>query len=536
VALVALLVLLLAYALLRLQPPLIGICAIGLPLLFGLYLRETGALGDQSKITLAVTAALAVGLGTGWAFATEAIWKRTFDDVLGTPMSTSDELVNLIAIPVTGLLLVLTPVVLIRLLRPGTREALDGFVIGAIAALCFTGAGVLTRAAPEFGDGLVAHDYPMDALLALAAIRGVAGPLTAAALGGMVGATLWFRPRTTPATRSHWYSLTSPAPAVVVALLAYLAQNRIDYAWISYGQVVALYAVITVAAVVALRVVLHGTLLRELPDEGDPSEPVACPQCAHVVPDVAFCANCGGAAHGASRTSRADRRADRAIPATTAVRHTSVVHLLVVLSAALAVVAVATAGVSLWLTPPEVNYVCPPDCGRPPIGQPVTVNPRFTSADGAFSVSYPGAATAYTSTFDANGVTLELHAGDGGTLRLFGEPSAGRTAHQLVDDLIKQQYPEATTDYEIPNALVGYQPGYGVVADVFPTGAQADRLRVLVMVAVKHDLALVAAATGPYHEFTPDFGSGHPSGANFFLALDMGKYVNSFMWRGDPVR
>jgi len=54
-----------------------------------------------------------------------------------------------------------------------------------------------------------------------------------------------------------------------------------------------------------------------------------------------------------------------------------------------------------------------------------------------------------------------------------------------------------------------------------------------VMVAVKNDYALVAAATGPYHEFAPDFGSGHPSGANLQLALDMGKYVNSFSWRDD---
>jgi hypothetical protein len=219
-----------------------------------------------------------------------------------------------------------------------------------------------------------------------------------------------------------------------------------------------------------------------------------------------------------------------------AVPHTSVPHLLVVVSLAVAAVVAVTAAVSLWITPAQVNYVCPPDCGRPPIGQPVTVNPRFTSADGAFSVSYPGAATAYTSIFEPDGVTLDLHAGDGGTLRLFGEPAAGRTPRRIAEDLIKKRHPEATTDYEIPNALVGYQLGYGVVADVFPTGAQADRQRVLVMVAVKNGLALVAAATGPYHEFTPDFGSGHPSGANFFLALDMGKYVNSFTWRGDPVR
>jgi hypothetical protein len=56
------------------------------------------------------------------------------------------------------------------------------------------------------------------------------------------------------------------------------------------------------------------------------------------------------------------------------------------------------------------------------------------------------------------------------------------------------------------------------------------------MVAVKNDFALIAAAAGPFREFSPEFGSGHPSGANFFLALDMAKYVNSFTWRGDPPR
>lgn len=218
------------------------------------------------------------------------------------------------------------------------------------------------------------------------------------------------------------------------------------------------------------------------------------------------------------------------------VRHTSIARLLVILGLGSAVVAAVTIAVSLTITPARVNYVCPPDCGRPPIGQPVQVNPVFTAADGSFSVSYPGEGSAYTGTFDPDGVTLDLHAGDGGTLRLFGEPAAGRTARQIADDLIAKTYQEATTAYQIPNALVGYQPGYGVVADVYPMGVQSGRQRVLVMVAVKNGLALIAAATGPYHEFTPDFGTGHPSGANFFLALDIGKYVNSFAWRGDPVR
>jgi hypothetical protein len=86
--------------------------------------------------------------------------------------------------------------------------------------------------------------------------------------------------------------------------------------------------------------------------------------------------------------------------------------------------------------------------------------------------------------------------------------------------------------------MVGYQLGYGEVDDVYPQDGSGkyQRLRVLVMVAVKNDLALIAAAIGPYHQFTPDFGLGQPSGANLELALDMSKYVNSFMWRGDPPR
>ena len=56
------------------------------------------------------------------------------------------------------------------------------------------------------------------------------------------------------------------------------------------------------------------------------------------------------------------------------------------------------------------------------------------------------------------------------------------------------------------------------------------------MVAVKNDLALIAAAVGPYHAVRAGLRLGQAVGANLQLALDMGKYVNSFTWRGDPPR
>ena len=111
-------------------------------------------------------------------------------------------------------------------------------------------------------------------------------------------------------------------------------------------------------------------------------------------------------------------------------------------------------------------------------------------------------------------------------------PADGLTPKQIADYLIGEKYPDATTDYEIPNAMVGYEPGYGVVVDEYPQDASGSftRLRLVVMVAVRNDYALVAAAIGPYHEFTRDDGPGHPSGVNLQLAMDMGKYVNSFRW------
>jgi hypothetical protein len=172
------------------------------------------------------------------------------------------------------------------------------------------------------------------------------------------------------------------------------------------------------------------------------------------------------------------------------------------------------------------------------MGRPVTANPRFTAADGTFSVSYPAAGAAYKVTTAADSVTADLLAGDGGTMRLFGQPAAGRTPKEIATALVKQTFPDTKTAYEIPNAMVGYQPGYGLAADCWPQGATANysRMRVIVLVAVKNDYALIAGAVGPFHEFGPDFGSGKPSAANLQLALDLGKYVNSFTWRGDPLR
>ncbi|MBV8928431.1 MAG: hypothetical protein JO152_04830, partial [Mycobacteriaceae bacterium] len=136
----------------------------------------------------------------------------------------------------------------------------------------------------------------------------------------------------------------------------------------------------------------------------------------------------------------------------------------------IAAVAVVLIGISSTVHKPSARYVCPPDCGRPPMGQPVETNPRFTAPDGSFAVSFPAVASAYKVTTNAHGVTADLVAGDRGTLQLFGQPAASRTPKAVATDLVHKTFPDTRTAYEIPNAMVGYQPGYGMVVDCWPQG------------------------------------------------------------------
>lgn len=551
---------LVVFATLRMPAALITVAALGLPLLFLLYLHEVDAYRDLPSGTLFLTAALSIGLGVGWVLLTGAMVARSYGVPLGAGIAGSRIAKEGLGVPVGGLVLMLLPTVVVRLLRTPRRESLDGFMIGTLAALTFTAACTLTRLAPQFSTGMIARARPVSSLVIEAGIRGIAVPLTAAAVGGLIGVALWF---SRPPSKAHQH------PGVVRAALAffaaavvavYSALGLVDVAGMPQILQLGVHLAVAVVAILLLRIGLHLALLHEDHDEILSDEPLLCSHCDHVVPDMAFCPACGVATRASSRTSRKERRETRPAsrpqdePATAdthpgysttagtftapPVRRTSYVGLLRTWGAGIVVVAAALVGLSVVIHKPPARYVCPPDCGHPPTGEPVKLNPRFTAPDGSFSVSYPGEGSAYRITTSPTGVRADFLGGDGGTMQLMSRPANGRTAEQIAKSLVKETFPDSRTAYEIPNAMVGYVPGFGMVADCWPQGANANymRMRVIVMVAVKNDLALIAGAVGPFRQFGPDFGIGKPSGANLQLALDMGKYVNSFSWRGDPPR
>ncbi len=315
VALIGVVALMLGAAVPRWEAALIGLVGVGLPLLFLAYLWEVDAGADLRLGTLTATAAIGIACGIGWNLATDVAAARVDDDALGLPVTPLRLLLTCLAIPLGFLILLLAPLLVLRVWRRGVREALVGFDIGALGALCFVSAWTLTALAPQFASGPSDDDGPSPAhLVQEALVQGVAVPLTAAAVGGAIGATLWFRPRVDAVHPTPWYSPASPAPALVFGLLAYAGLGLLDFYSPSNDVQTAVYAGVAVLALYVLRVVVHSTVLLEQPDEQSTEDPVLCPQCEHVVPDLAFCPCCGVAGTAASRASRARRRSARPVP------------------------------------------------------------------------------------------------------------------------------------------------------------------------------------------------------------------------------
>ena len=137
IALAVLFLALVALGLLRWQAPLIAVSALGLPLLFLFYLHESDMDDDLPLSSLVLTALLGLALGVGWALLTGDIVAGSYDVALGDVTPTDRSILESLLIPAGGPVLMLLPAVVVRLLRPGTRESLDGFVIGALGAIAF---------------------------------------------------------------------------------------------------------------------------------------------------------------------------------------------------------------------------------------------------------------------------------------------------------------------------------------------------------------------------------------------------------------
>ncbi len=294
-----------AFSALRLPGPLVSLVALGVPALFVLYLWQADFWRDVPVRAFAVAAATGIALGVGWVGLTGGLVARSY----GIPLAAGFLLEDLIGvgliISVGGAILMVIPAIVVRFLRPSSRESLDGFVIGALGSLCFTAAASTTRLAPQYVSGLIDGVRPLR-LFIEAVLYGVAVPLTAASAGGLIGIVLWFR----PSRRADEHPRIVRAALVGFTLLVvviYTAIWVIDASRLPRWPQLGLHILMTVIALLAARMCLQLALLHEEPDPFS-GRPVLCVHCERVVPEMPFCPACGAATRASSRSSRQRRR------------------------------------------------------------------------------------------------------------------------------------------------------------------------------------------------------------------------------------
>jgi RNA polymerase subunit RPABC4/transcription elongation factor Spt4 len=291
---------------LRWHGPLVSLVALGVPALFMLYLWQADILRDIPIRAFAVAATTGGALGVGWVSFTGSLIARSH----GISTAAGFVLQALIGvgllISLGGAILMVVPAVVVRLLIGiPTREALDGFAIGALGALSFTAAATTTRLAPQFVTGLIGRIPPLR-LLIEAVLYGVTVPLTAAAAGGLIGIVLWFRPGKRAADHPTAVRLVLVMFTLLVVVI-YTAIWVIDASRLPKWPQLVLHIVITVGALLSARFCLQLALLHEKPDQFT-SQPLLCLHCDRVIPDMPFCPACGAAARASSRSSRRRRR------------------------------------------------------------------------------------------------------------------------------------------------------------------------------------------------------------------------------------
>ena len=155
-----------------LQAPVIAVSALAIPLLFLIYVYETGPRDRRFAVATAAVFAAEAALGVAWALEFGPVVSGALVPAPGSSLTSGDALVSAVAVPVFGQLLMLLPAAAARLATPGRSEALEGFTAGVVSALGVTMAATLTELAPLLRYGNLIQDSSVLANLTQAVILG----------------------------------------------------------------------------------------------------------------------------------------------------------------------------------------------------------------------------------------------------------------------------------------------------------------------------------------------------------------------------
>lgn len=194
---------------------------------------------------------------------------------------------------------------------------------------------------------------------------------------------------------------------------------------------------------------------------------------------------------------------------------------------------------SVKCTAPPPRPVCTASsCAVPPARtQAIAPLPHYTSSAYGFSLYYSTANIDPSSTDDHSISWDATYHGSDVNWTFIGTNPNGRDARQIVEDAQSNNFGDASYAYTLPSPTLGDTPGYGNVYDlsVAPNGGEAVHERLFIIAAVKHNVAVVFIAMGPYQQTTPQ-SDDHPNPADSPI-VDLGDVaitVQSVTWPGDP--
>jgi len=293
------LLLLVVLSLARLTGPAIAVAALGIPLIYLLYLYQVEVYEDEPVLIVGATLVLGVVVGAVWAYVTGP---RITQILLGDStfgVTAGNVALGGVVLPLAAQALMLLGALA---LYPRRRydEALDGFTFGAAGALGFTfgAAGALgftlavtiVTLLPTLRQGLQSN-VPVGSNLLDILQRGLLTPLINASATGLLAGALWLRRGPIRRLRFHAIAVSWGAAVagvvVVRVFLGVVSVLLLDPLRNAAAQAIALGLLI-----VWVRVAIHQMLLTEAVET--PIGPaLPCSHCHYVVPRMAFCAHCG---------------------------------------------------------------------------------------------------------------------------------------------------------------------------------------------------------------------------------------------------
>ena len=509
-----------------LRAPVIAVSSVAVPLLFLLYVFEIDPPEAGFARPVAVIFVAGAVLGVAWGLISGPVVAGSLLPGYAVSLGSAGVFWPAVAIPVIGQLLMLAPVAIARLWRADRREGLDGFTAGTAGALGLTMAATLTEMTPLLRSGNLITGSSVLSTLTEAVIRGISVPLIAAAATGYVGAALWHRRGGRSTAGGRW--LTSPLPALAVALMVQAALGLADAAVLSDVVLLIVHLAAAAAALLVLRIGLHHVLLHEY-REVRAGPPRACPHCQRTVPAMPFCPMCG-VAEGATTTGTRRLGHRRVL--------TALISGLAVVTAVLVVLAVA---LPPGPTPPCTSLSCFAPFGPLPVHMPHL----YTSAQGWTVQWYPASAvfsqnppqTAASSSPDQLRLefTSPVSPAEDGVLSFVGLPANGKSPDEIVTALQQANAPNAVPDYVLPGASVGYHPGYGVAFRTAPNSANGNPVtfEVVITCAERHNYAICAYAVGPQADLSKIVI--HPTPSELALALWTDPDLNGVRWKGETL-